>query len=67
MILTGRRMNGVEAAQVGLVNYVVDQNSSEDAAYRQALNIAHTITEKVHTNFVQFSRNARPRNCPFSE
>ena len=51
MILTGRRMNGIDAARVGLVNYVVNQNESQNAAYIKALQLAQSITQKVKNNF----------------
>ena len=47
MILTGRRMKGIEAERVGLVNYVVNQNELRDAAYTQALQLAQSIVQKV--------------------
>ena len=40
-------MKGIEAERVGLVNYVVNQNELRDAAYKQALQLAQSIVQKV--------------------
>ena len=47
IIITGRRMDGLEALKVGLVNYCVSQNESRDAAYEEALKVAQNISNKV--------------------
>ena len=41
-------MNGEDAMRIGLVNYVVNQNETEDAAYRRSLEIAQCIKNKVN-------------------
>jgi len=40
---TARVINGEEAANIGLVNYVVDQNEEGDAAYQRSLELAKEI------------------------
>ncbi|XP_039483464.1 methylglutaconyl-CoA hydratase, mitochondrial [Drosophila santomea] len=43
LIFTARVFNGAEAKDLGLVNHVVEQNESKDAAYQQALKLAEEI------------------------
>jgi len=43
LIFTGRILNGNQAHDIGLVNYVVDQNENGDAAYQKALELAAEI------------------------
>ncbi|KAH8354966.1 hypothetical protein KR093_003022 [Drosophila rubida] len=43
LIFTARVFDGVEAKELGLVNHVVQQNESKDAAYQRALKIAEEI------------------------
>lgn len=40
---TARVINGEEAANIGLVNYVADQNEEGDAAYQRSLELAKEI------------------------
>ncbi|KAL0840809.1 hypothetical protein ABMA28_014619 [Loxostege sticticalis] len=43
LIFTSRIVNGKEAKDLGLVNHVVPQNSSNNAAYEKALSLAREI------------------------
>ncbi|XP_021103588.1 enoyl-CoA hydratase domain-containing protein 2, mitochondrial isoform X5 [Heterocephalus glaber] len=43
LIFTGRRLTGVEAHALGLVNHAVDQNEEGNAAYHQARALAQEI------------------------
>lgn len=43
LIFTAAVLNGTQAAEIGLVNHVVPQNESADAAYHKALEIAKMI------------------------
>lgn len=43
LIFTAAVLNGTEAAEVGLVNYVTPQNENGDAAYHRALELAKKI------------------------
>ncbi|XP_062522269.1 methylglutaconyl-CoA hydratase, mitochondrial-like [Corticium candelabrum] len=43
LIFTGRILNGIEANNVGLVNQVVEQNQSGNAAYEEAIKLAEEI------------------------
>uniref|UniRef100_A0A8C6RAQ4 Enoyl Coenzyme A hydratase domain containing 2 n=1 Tax=Nannospalax galili TaxID=1026970 RepID=A0A8C6RAQ4_NANGA len=43
LIFTGRRLNGVQAHELGLVNHAVAQNEEGDAAYHRALALAQEI------------------------
>ena len=43
MIFTARVVNGSEAARIGLVNHVVDQNEAGNAAYDRAIGLAREI------------------------
>lgn len=43
LIFTARVFDGKEAKELGLVNHVVEQNESKDAAYQQALKLAEEI------------------------
>lgn len=43
LIFTGRRLSGVQAHQLGLVNHAVDQNEEGDAAYHRACALAREI------------------------
>ncbi|XP_018600428.1 methylglutaconyl-CoA hydratase, mitochondrial isoform X1 [Scleropages formosus] len=40
LIFAGRVVDGAQAKELGLVNHVVEQNNSGDAAYRRALDLA---------------------------
>ncbi|KAH8321789.1 hypothetical protein KR067_001719 [Drosophila pandora] len=43
LIFTARVFDGKEAKELGLVNHVVEQNETKDAAYQQALKLAEEI------------------------
>uniref|UniRef100_A0A8C8UJZ2 Enoyl Coenzyme A hydratase domain containing 2 n=1 Tax=Peromyscus maniculatus bairdii TaxID=230844 RepID=A0A8C8UJZ2_PERMB len=43
LIFTGRRLNGVQAHELGLVNHAVAQNEEGNAAYHRALALAQEI------------------------
>ncbi|KAH8253002.1 hypothetical protein KR032_003129 [Drosophila birchii] len=43
LIFTARVFDGAEAKDLGLVNHVVQQNETKDAAYQQALKLAEEI------------------------
>lgn len=43
LIFTARILNGHEAKTLGIVNHVVEQNGSNDAAYQKAIDIATEI------------------------
>lgn len=47
LIFTGRRLSGVQAHALGLVNHTVDQNKEGDAAYHRALALAQEILPQV--------------------
>ena len=43
MIFTGKMISGVEAEEIGLADYAVEQNENGDAAYQRALVLAEQI------------------------
>ncbi|XP_049830603.1 methylglutaconyl-CoA hydratase, mitochondrial [Schistocerca gregaria] len=43
LIFTARTISGVEAYERGIVNYVVEQNEHNDAAYQKSLAVARSI------------------------
>lgn len=47
LIFAARAVDGVEASRLGLVNHSVEQNSSGDAAYLRALELAREINPQV--------------------
>lgn len=46
-LLSGRRVGGQTALEMGLVNRAVEQNQSGDAAFREALSLAREILPQV--------------------
>lgn len=50
LIFTAKVLLGEEAFQVGLVEHVVAQNGTLDAAYEKALEIAKAIITNVSSN-----------------
>ena len=48
LIFTAKLVGGREAAEIGLVEHCVPQNSNGDAAYLKALEIAKQIADKVN-------------------
>ncbi|XP_071073538.1 enoyl-CoA hydratase domain-containing protein 2, mitochondrial isoform X5 [Dasypus novemcinctus] len=49
LIFTGRRLNGIQAQALGLVNHTVSQNEEGDAAYHQARALAQEILPQAPT------------------
>lgn len=47
LIFTGRRLTGVQAHTLGLVNHTVEQNEEGDAAYQRARALAQEILPQV--------------------
>ena len=47
LIFTAKVLTGQEAAQIGLVEHVVSQNGTFDAAYEKALEVAKAIIGNV--------------------
>lgn len=47
LIFTAKICSGTEAAEIGLVEHVVSQNESNNAAFEKALEIAKQIADKV--------------------
>lgn len=47
LIFTGRRVNGMQAHELGLVNHAVAQNEEGNAAYHRALALAQEILPQV--------------------
>lgn len=47
LIFTGRRLNGAQARELGLVNHAVAQNEEGNAAYHRALALAQEILPQV--------------------
>ena len=47
LIFTAKVLTGQEAAQIGLVEHVVSQNGTFDAAYEKALKVAKAIIGNV--------------------
>ncbi|XP_782821.1 methylglutaconyl-CoA hydratase, mitochondrial isoform X2 [Strongylocentrotus purpuratus] len=43
LMFTGRVLDGEEAARIGLVNHCVEQDDSQEAAYKRALELAREI------------------------
>jgi len=43
LIFTGRVLDGIDAAKIGLVEHVVEQNSTKDAAYQRSVKLAEEI------------------------
>uniref|UniRef100_A0A6I8NJW5 Enoyl-CoA hydratase domain containing 2 n=1 Tax=Ornithorhynchus anatinus TaxID=9258 RepID=A0A6I8NJW5_ORNAN len=68
LIFTGRRVDGQEAAGMGLVNHAVQQNQDGDAAYHRALALALEIVPQapiaVKLGKVAVSRGMEVRRVP---
>lgn len=47
LIFTGRILDGLEAAKIGIVEHVVEQNSTKDAAYQRSVKLAEEILPQV--------------------
>lgn len=43
LIFTARILSGSDAKQLGIVNHIVEQNETNDAAYQKAIDIASEI------------------------
>lgn len=54
LIFTAKVLTGQEAAQIGLVEHVVSQNGTFDAAYEKALEIAKAIIGNVRLLIKKF-------------
>lgn len=50
-MLSGRRVGGQTALEMGLVNRAVEANQTGDAAYKEALALAREILPQVGTYF----------------
>ena len=50
LIYTARMVGGKEAAEIGLVQHCVPQNSEGDAAYLKSLEVAKQIASNVSSN-----------------
>ena len=50
LIFTAKVLSGQEASQVGLVEHVVSQNGTFDAAYEKTLELAKAIIANVRLN-----------------
>ena len=48
LMFTGRVIDGMEAARIGLVNHCVEQDDSKEAAYKRALDLAREISSQVN-------------------
>lgn len=58
-LLSGRRVGGQAALEMGLVNRGVEQNQTGDAAYREALSLAREILPQVRTHTLLHSATAQ--------
>ena len=47
-MFTARIIDGIDAERIGLVNHVVKQNDSGDAAYQRAVELAQEIAPQVN-------------------
>lgn len=47
LIFTGRKLDGIQAHKLGLVNHAVAQNEEGNAAYHRALALAQEILPQV--------------------
>lgn len=61
MIFLGRRINGEEAARIGLVNWNVPQNASGTAAFELCLEHARTLATKAGPLALRWSKVAIDR------
>ena len=55
-LLSGKRVGGQAALEMGLVNRAVEQNQTGDAAYREALSLAREILPQVRIHARMHSR-----------
>jgi enoyl-CoA hydratase/carnithine racemase len=51
LIFTARIIDGKQAASLGIVNHVVEQNEAGDAAYQRSLQLAQEIAPNVRSKF----------------
>lgn len=75
-LLSGKRVGGQTALEMGLVNRAVEQTEAGDAAYREALGLAREILPQVRAQTRRPSSSAAaqilmhpssgPRTCPSS-
>ena len=54
LIFTARIIDGKQAASLGIVNHVVEQNEAGDAAYQRSLQLAQEIAPNVRFKYVCF-------------
>lgn len=66
MIFTGRMISGIEAAEIGLADYAVNQNEAGDAAYQRALTLAEEILPRgpVAVRMAKLAINKGIQVCP---
>ena len=53
LVFTARIIDGIDAEKIGLVNHVVKQNDTNDAAFQRAVELAQEISPQVNTQTMQ--------------
>lgn len=67
MIFTGKMINGTEAEEIGLADYVAEQTETGDAAYQRALVLAEEILPRgpVAVKMAKLASNKGIQVSPF--